>query len=262
MTLPRRTFTGAPWESKVGYCRAIRRGGIIAVTGTVSLDARGELHAPGDPYGQTKRCLEIIEAAIQKLGAKREDILRTRIFVTDISLWQDFGRAHGEFFKDCPPATSMVEVKSLIDPRMLVEIEADAVLEPAPTAGQLHHVELYVSDLRRSTEFWGWLLDRFGYSKVHAWEQGESWKLGHTYLVFVQTEPDHLEAGYHRKRTGLNHVALHAESREQVDELKAALLGRGVNILYEGKHPDPAAKKMYALFFEDPDRIKVEVVTS
>lgn len=123
-----RVFSGAPWEPKVGYCRAIRMGNIIAVTGTVSLDKNGELHGIDDAYAQAKRCLEIIENAIQSLGGERRNIIRTRMFVTDIKRWREFGRAHGEFFADCPPATTMVEVKSLIDPRMLIEIEADAVI--------------------------------------------------------------------------------------------------------------------------------------
>ncbi len=124
----KRTFSGASWEPKIGYCRAIRMGNLIAVTGTVSLNEAGELHAEGDAYGQAKRCLEIIDRAIEPLGAGRKNIIRTRMFVTNISRWEDFGRAHGEFFADGPPATSMIEVKSLIDPRMLIEIEADAVV--------------------------------------------------------------------------------------------------------------------------------------
>jgi len=127
-TEQQRTFSGAPWESKVGYCRAIRSGNIIAVTGTAPVSDDGKVFAVGKPYEQAKRCLEIIEKAIQPLGASRKDIIRTRIFVTDISKWQEFGRAQGEFFADHPPATTMVEVKALIDPQMLVEIEADAVL--------------------------------------------------------------------------------------------------------------------------------------
>lgn len=123
-----RTFSGAPWESKVGYCRAIRMGRTIAVTGTTSLDENGTVHAPGDAYEQARRCLEIIERAIKPLGAGRQNIIRTRMFVTDIRRWEEIGRAHGEFFADSPPATSMVEVKALIDPQMLVEIEVDAVL--------------------------------------------------------------------------------------------------------------------------------------
>jgi enamine deaminase RidA (YjgF/YER057c/UK114 family) len=123
-----RTFSGAPWEKKVGYCRAIRMGNTIAVTDTTSLNENGEIHAHGDAYAQAKRCLEIIESAIKPLGVDRRNIICTRMFVTDIKRWEEFGRAHGEFFENCPPATTMVEVKALIDSQMLIEIEADAVL--------------------------------------------------------------------------------------------------------------------------------------
>jgi len=123
-----RTFSDAPWETKVGYCRAIRIGNIIAVTGTTSMNENGTVHAPNDAYAQAKRCLEIIERAIKPLGAERRHIIRTRMFVTDIKRWQEYGQAHGEFFEGCPPATTMVEVKALIDPQMLIEIEADAVM--------------------------------------------------------------------------------------------------------------------------------------
>ena len=123
-----RVFSGSPWEKEVGYCRAVRAGNIIAVTGTVALDDRGEIHAPGDAYAQAKRALEIIDRAIQSAGADKKHIVRTRMFVTDISRWKEFGRAHGEFFADNPPATTMVEVKALIDPQALIEIEADAVI--------------------------------------------------------------------------------------------------------------------------------------
>jgi len=123
-----RAFSHAVWESKVGYCRALRAGRHIYVTGTASVDESGEgVHAPGDAYGQARRCLELIERALKKLGADRGHVVRTRMFVTDISRWQEFGRAHGEFFAGSPPATTMVEVKALIDPAMLIEIEADAV---------------------------------------------------------------------------------------------------------------------------------------
>jgi enamine deaminase RidA (YjgF/YER057c/UK114 family) len=125
---PRRVFSGAPWEKKVGYCRAIRVENFIAVTGTASINEDGSVHSPRDGYGQTVRCLEIIETALKKLGSNRSHIIRTRMFVTDISKWQDFGRAHSEYFSDCPPATTMVEVSSLIDPEMLIEIEADAFI--------------------------------------------------------------------------------------------------------------------------------------
>ncbi len=123
----RRTFTGAPWESKVGYCRALRAGDHIYVTGTVSVAEGGGVHAPGDAYGQARRCFEIIERALGDLGADLASVVRTRMFVTDISRWAEFGRAHGEVFAQHPPATTMVEVKALIDPEMLIEIEADAV---------------------------------------------------------------------------------------------------------------------------------------
>lgn len=125
----KRTFSNAPWEKKVGYCRAIRMGNIIAVTGTASIDEKGELYGLNDGYAQAKRCLDIIEKAITSLGVNRENIIRTRMFVTDIKRWEEFGRAHGEFFAGCPPATTMVEVKSLIDPKMLIEIEADAIAD-------------------------------------------------------------------------------------------------------------------------------------
>ncbi len=122
-----RTFSGAPWESKVGYCRAIRAGDHIYVTGTAPVDKQGRTFAPGDAYAQTKRCLEIIQHALQDLDADLDCVVRTRMFVTDISRWEEYGSAHGEFFAEHPPATTMVEVRSLIDPEMLVEIEADAV---------------------------------------------------------------------------------------------------------------------------------------
>ena len=122
-----RTFTGAPWESKVGYCRAVRAGDHIYVTGTAPVDEAGRTYAPGDAYAQAKRCLEIIEQALTDLGAARRHVVRTRMFVTDITRWADYGRAHAEFFADHPPATTMVEVKALIEPDMLIEIEAEAV---------------------------------------------------------------------------------------------------------------------------------------
>ena len=123
-----RTFSGAPWESKVGYCRALRAGDRIYVTGTAAVDEDGRPYAPGDAYAQTRRCFEIIQRALQALGADLSDVVRTRMFVTDISRWQEVGRAHGELFASHPPATTMVEVSALIDPEMLVEIEADAVI--------------------------------------------------------------------------------------------------------------------------------------
>ena len=122
-----RTFSGAPWESTIGYCRAIRAGDHIWVTGTAPLTEDGHVYVPGDAYAQTRRCIEIIEHALRDLDATLADVVRTRMFVTDISRWQEYGRAHGEAFGAHPPATTMVEVKSLIDPTMLIEIEAEAI---------------------------------------------------------------------------------------------------------------------------------------
>jgi len=122
----RRVFTGAPWEKQVGYCRAVRAGTRIAVTGTVAVDDAGNPVAPGDGYAQAKRCLEIVVRALAELGAGPADVIRTRMFVTDIARWEEYGRAHGEVFRDHPPATTMVQVSALIRPDFLIEIEADA----------------------------------------------------------------------------------------------------------------------------------------
>ena len=122
-----RAFSGAPWEKQIGYCRALRAGEHIYVTGTAPVADDGKTFAPNDPYAQAKRCLEIIERALRELGADRSHIVRTRMFVTDIKLWREFGRAHQEFFANNPPATTMVQVEALIDPAMLIEIEADAI---------------------------------------------------------------------------------------------------------------------------------------
>lgn len=126
-----RTFSGAPWESEVGYCRALRAGDRIFVTGTAPVEDDGEVYAPGDAYRQALRCLELIGAALADLGVGMDRITRTRLFVTDMGRWKEVGRAHREVFGDHPPTTTMVEVRRLIDPRMLVEIEADAVAPPA-----------------------------------------------------------------------------------------------------------------------------------
>jgi len=124
---PTRVFSGATWESKVGYCRAVRAGEHIYVSGTAPIDDEGQVFAPGDAYRQARRCLEIIEQALKELGCGREAVVRTRMFVTDIARWEEYGRAHGEFFSERPPATSMVEVRSLVHRDFLIEIEADAV---------------------------------------------------------------------------------------------------------------------------------------
>jgi catechol 2,3-dioxygenase-like lactoylglutathione lyase family enzyme len=124
----------------------------------------------------------------------------------------------------------------------------------------LHHVEMYVSDLRRSADFWGWLLEELGYEPFQKWENGVSWRCGETYLVFVQAEERFLDIPYHRCRVGLNHLAFYARSREQVDVLTEELRRRGVTILYEDRHPHAGGSDHYAVYFEDLDRIKVEVV--
>lgn len=124
----RRAFTGAPWESQVGYCRAIRRGDHVWVTGTVALDDDGQPCALGDPEAQARRCFEIIGKALEEVGAGLADIVRTRMFVTDISHWEAFGRAHGAVFAEHPPATSMIEVSRFIGEDFLIEIEADACI--------------------------------------------------------------------------------------------------------------------------------------
>ena len=123
-----RSFSGAPWESQIGYCRALRADDQIFITGTAPVTQDGAVHAPGDGYEQTIRCLDIIQEALASLGAGIEHVVRTRIFVTDIERWEEYGKAHREFFGLHPPATTLVEVRRLIHPDMLIEIEADAVV--------------------------------------------------------------------------------------------------------------------------------------
>ena len=120
--------SGAKWESIVGYSRAVRVGDRIYVTGTTATDAESNIVGKGDPYRQAVQCILNIERALKHFDASLENVVRTRMFVTDISKWEAFGRAHGEFFRDIMPATTMVEVSRLIDPDMLIEIEADAEL--------------------------------------------------------------------------------------------------------------------------------------
>jgi enamine deaminase RidA (YjgF/YER057c/UK114 family) len=120
--------SGTSWEPVVGYSRAVKVDGRIWVSGTTSTGSDGAIVGKGDPYAQAKQAIANIERALAAAGAVLADVVRTRIFVTDISHWQDIGRAHGEAFADIRPATTMVEVTRLIDPDLLVEIEADAVI--------------------------------------------------------------------------------------------------------------------------------------
>lgn len=120
--------SGARWEPLVGYSRAVRVGNIVAVSGSAAIDVDGQLVGEGDAYAQAIQCIRVIADALDKAGASLENVVRTRMFVTDIELWPEIARAHQEAFGDIAPATSMVEVSRLIDPAMLVEIEADAVI--------------------------------------------------------------------------------------------------------------------------------------
>lgn len=121
--------SAARWEPLVGYSRAVRVGHIIAVSGSAAIGDDGELVGAGDAYAQAQRCIEVIRTALEQAGAELRHVVRTRMFVTDIDFWSDIARAHQEGFGDIAPATSMVEVARLIDPGMLVEIEADAIID-------------------------------------------------------------------------------------------------------------------------------------
>jgi len=128
--MPRRNISsGSPYEESIGFSRAVRRSGRIVVSGTGPIGADGKTVAPDDAYAQARRCLEIIERAIIDAGGSLDDVVRTRMYLTDIGKWKEVGKAHGEFFAQIRPASTMVEVKGLVGPDWYVEIEADCILE-------------------------------------------------------------------------------------------------------------------------------------
>lgn len=124
-----RYFTNTEWETKVGYCRALCAGNLIYLSGTAPIGDDGNTFAPNDAYAQARRCFEIIRDTLQAMDSDLHQVIRTRMYVTDISQWQAFGKAHHEFFGEHPPVTAMVEVKGLINPDMLIEVEAEAFIK-------------------------------------------------------------------------------------------------------------------------------------
>jgi isochorismate pyruvate lyase len=127
-----RTFSGSIWEETAGYCRAMRVGNQIFVSGTAPADGAGGTFAPGDAYAQTMRCFDIIQEALESLGSDLSDVVRTRVYLTNMDCWEDIARAHHELFVDYPPVNTMVEVAGLANPDMLVEVEVEALCEEEP----------------------------------------------------------------------------------------------------------------------------------
>lgn len=148
----------------------------------------------------------------------------------------------------------------ILDPGQPKIHEETLFSESLSSASKPHHIELYCSDLKKSQEFWAWFLTMLGYKQFQQWSEGISFKLADTYIVLVQAEAKHLDSKFNRCQPGLNHLAFHATSRQQVDELTTQLRSREVRILYEDRHPNAGGSGSYAVFFEDPERIKVELM--
>ncbi|WP_141735098.1 RidA family protein [Oligoflexus tunisiensis] len=123
-----RVSSGGIWEKKVGYCRALRAGNFVFVSGTAPVGEGGKVVAPGDAYRQARRCFEIVKESLAKLDCPLSAVVRTRMFVTDVSRWEEYGRAHQEFFGEYPPTTAMLGIDALVDPEMMIEVEVDAIL--------------------------------------------------------------------------------------------------------------------------------------
>jgi catechol 2,3-dioxygenase-like lactoylglutathione lyase family enzyme len=128
--------------------------------------------------------------------------------------------------------------------------------------GVVHHIEINVSNLDRSVELWGWLLERLGYQQSEAWAGGKSWRLDSSHIILVQVQESHRYAGFHRRRIGLSHIAFALSSLDELNQFKNELQARNVPILYGDKYPNASGPKHVALYLEDPDRIKIELVVS
>ncbi|PHK49322.1 VOC family protein [Staphylococcus edaphicus] len=127
--------------------------------------------------------------------------------------------------------------------------------------GAIHHIEIYVEDINKTRKFYEWLLPKLGYKLYQDWKNGFSFKLDKTYIVLVEVDEGYKKYGYHRKRIGLNHIAFSVSNRNTVDYISNILLDNGINILYEDKHPYAGGENHYAVYFEDPNRIKLEIVS-